>query len=137
MEQLDYTLLFRWFVGLDLDASVWDGTVFTKNWDRLLDGDVATAFFEHVLAQAQAHRLLSDEHFTGDSTLIEARAGQKSFKQKTDATPVPPPEDPAIPVTSGASGGPMPRTPRRPIRRPGRTRRRRAKRPSCVSWAMS
>src|SRR5574340_1150878 len=56
MEQLDYNLLFRWFVGLDLDAPVWDVTVFTKNRDRLLGGDVATAFFEQVLAQAQAQR---------------------------------------------------------------------------------
>ena len=97
MEQLEYNLLFRWFVGLDLDAPVWDVTVFTKNRDRLLAGQVATAFFEQVLAQAKAHRLLSDEHFTVDGTLIEAWAGQKSFKQKTDAAPVPPPDDPGNP----------------------------------------
>lgn len=72
MEELQYNLLFRWFVGLDLDAPVWDVTVFTKNRDRLLEGDVATAFFKEVLAQAKAHRLLSDEHFTVDGTLIEA-----------------------------------------------------------------
>ena len=93
MEQLDYNLLFRWFVGLDLDASVWDVTVFTKNRDRLLAGEVATAFFEQVLAQARAQRLLSDEHFTVDGTLIEAWAGQKSFKPKSGAPPMPPPED--------------------------------------------
>jgi transposase len=93
MEELPYNLLFRWFVGLDLDAPVWDVTVFTKNRDRLLGGEVATAFFEQVLAQAKAHRLLSDEHFTVDGTLIEAWAGQKSFKQKTDVTPVPPTDD--------------------------------------------
>ncbi len=97
MEQLQYNLLFRWFVGLDLDAPVWDVTVFTKNRDRLLAGKVATAFFEQVLAQAKAHRLLSDEHFTVDGTLIEAWAGQKSFKRKTDAAPVPPPDDPGNP----------------------------------------
>ena len=97
MEALQYNLLFRWFVGLDLDAPVWDVTVFTKNRDRLLAGQVATAFFEQVLAQAKAHRLLSDEHFTVDGTLIEAWAGQKSFKRKTDATPVPPSEDPGNP----------------------------------------
>ena len=97
MEELQYNLLLRWFVGLDLDAPVWDVTVFTKNRDRLLAGEVATAFFEQVLAQAKAHRLLSDEHFTVDGTLIEAWAGQKSFKQKTAATPVPPPEDPGNP----------------------------------------
>lgn len=97
MEQLDYNLLFRWFVGLDLDAPIWDVTVFTKNRDRLLEGKVATAFFEQVLAQAKAHRLLSDEHFTVDGTLIEAWAGQKSFKPKAAAVPVPPPDDPGNP----------------------------------------
>ncbi len=93
MEQLDYNLLFRWFVGLDLDAPVWDVTVFTKNRDRLLDGEVATAFFDEVLADAKAQRLLSDEHFTVDGTLIEAWAGQKSFKPKSGAPPMLPPED--------------------------------------------
>lgn len=97
MEELQYNLLFRWFVGLDLDAPVWDVTVFTKNRDRLLAGEVATAFFEQVLAQAKAQRLLSDEHFTVDGTLIEAWAGQKSFKKKTDAAPPPPPADPGNP----------------------------------------
>jgi len=97
MEALQYNLLFRWFVGLDLDAPVWDVTVFTKNRDRLLAGEVATALFEQVLAQAKAHRLLSDEHFTVDGTLIEAWAGQKSFKLKTDAAPVLPPDDPGNP----------------------------------------
>jgi transposase len=95
MEELQYNLLFRWFVGLDLDAPVWDVTVFTKNRDRLLAGAVATAFFEQVLAQAKAHRLLSDEHFTVDGTLIEAWAGQKSFKPKGQVTP--PPDDPGNP----------------------------------------
>ena len=97
MEELQYNLLFRWFVGLDLDAPVWDVTVFTKNRDRLVAGEVATAFFEQVLAQAKAHHLLSDEHFTIDGTLIEAWAGQKSFKKKTDAAPGPPPDDPGNP----------------------------------------
>ena len=97
MEQLQYNLLFRWFVGLDLDAPVWDVTVFTKNRDRLLAGQVATAFFEQVLAQAKTHRLLSDEHFTVDGTLIEAWAGQKSFKLKSDAAPMPPTDDPGNP----------------------------------------
>jgi transposase len=97
MEQLDYNLLFRWFVGLDLDAPVWDVTVFTKNRDRLLEGEVATAFFEQVLAQARAQRLLSDEHFTVDGTLIEAWAGQKSFKPKAETAPVPPADDPGNP----------------------------------------
>ena len=97
MEALQYNLLFRWFVGLDLDAPVWDVTVFTKNRDRLLAGQVATAFFEQILAQAKTHRLLSDEHFTVDGTVIEAWAGQKSFKRKSDAAPRPPTDDPGNP----------------------------------------
>lgn len=97
MEQLDYNLLFRWFVGLDLDAPIWDVTVFTKNRDRLLAGEVATAFFEQVLAQAKAQRLLSDEHFTVDGTLIEAWAGQKSFKKTGEPAPGSPSDDPGNP----------------------------------------
>lgn len=89
MEQLNYNLLFRWFVGLNMDDGVWDVTVFTKNRDRLLAGDIAQAFFEQVLAQARGARLLSDEHFTVDGTLIEAWAGHKSFKLK-DEPPAPP-----------------------------------------------
>ncbi|MBX3331385.1 MAG: IS5 family transposase [Nitrospira sp.] len=97
MEELQYNLLFRWFVGLDLDTPVWDVTVFTKNRDRLLEGKLATAFFKQVLAQAKAQRLLSDEHFTIDGTLIEAWAGQKSFKKKAEPMPPPPADDPGNP----------------------------------------
>jgi len=82
MEQLDYNILFRWFVGLEMDDPVWAPTVFTKNRDRLLDGDVAEAFFERVLVEARKRKLLSDEHFTVDGTLIEAWASLKSFQQK-------------------------------------------------------
>src|SRR5262245_16815747 len=82
MEQLDYNILFRWFVGLGMDDPVWAPTVFTKNRDRLLEGDVAGAFFAQVLEQARERKLLSDEHFTVDGTLIEAWAGHKSFKKK-------------------------------------------------------
>ena len=82
MEQLDYNLLFRWFVGLSADDAVWDPTVFTKNRDRLLAGDVAQAFFEAVLSQAKAKRLLSAEHFTVDGKLIEAWASQKSLVRR-------------------------------------------------------
>jgi len=82
MEQLDYNLLFRWFVGLSMDDAIWDATVFSKNRDRLLEGDIARAFFERVLCHARAQGLMSDEHFTVDGTLIEAWAGQKSFKKK-------------------------------------------------------
>ena len=98
MEQLDYNLLFRWFVGLHLDDPVWDATVFTKNRDRLLDGDIAQAFFDQVLAHARAQQLLSDEHFTVDGTLIEAWAGQKSFKVKRPAAPAVPVDDPGNPT---------------------------------------
>ncbi len=84
MEQLDYNLLFRWFVGLEMDDAVWDATVFTKNRDRLLDGEIAEEFFARVLDQARAKELLSDEHFTVDGTLIEAWASQKSFRPKDD-----------------------------------------------------
>ena len=97
MEELQYNLLFRWFVDLDLDAPVWAVTVFTKNRGGLLVGAVATAVFDRVLAQAETHRLLSDEHFTVDATLSETRAGQKSFKLKANAAPVPPPDDPGNP----------------------------------------
>src|SRR3989441_4405229 len=99
MEQLDYHLLFRWFVGLSMDDPVWDPTVFTKNRERLLQGDIARAFFEQVLAQAQARQLLSAEHFTVDGTLIEAWAGLKSFKPK-GARPTPPPDDPGNPTVN-------------------------------------
>ena len=80
MEQLDYNLLFRWFVGMSMDERVWVPTVFTKNRDRLLKHAIAQSFFERVLKLAQPH--LSDEHFTVDGTLIEAWASQKSFRRK-------------------------------------------------------
>lgn len=82
MEQLDYNILFRWFVGLRMDDAVWDATVFTKNRDRLLGGGMAESFFALVLEQARSRALLSSEHFTVDGTIIEACAGQKSFRKK-------------------------------------------------------
>jgi transposase len=82
MEQLQYNLLFRWFVGLSANEPVWHATVFTKNRDRLLEGAVAEEFFTIVVCQARRKRLLCDEHFTVDGTLIEAWAGQKSFQLK-------------------------------------------------------
>ncbi len=82
MEQLDYNLLFRWFVGMNVDDAVWDVTVFTKNRDRLLEGEIAKVFFDEVLAQAAQQGLLSDEHFTVDGTLIEAWANRRSFHPK-------------------------------------------------------
>src|ERR1700689_391579 len=96
MEQLEYNLLFRGFVGLNMDEPVWVPTVFSKNRDRLLNGDIAEKFFAQVLKQARANDLLSDEHFSVDGTLIEAWASQKSFQRK-DQGPMPPPEDPGNP----------------------------------------
>ena len=90
MEQLDYNLLFRWFVGLGVDDPVWDATVFTKNRDRLLDGAIAAKFFRAVLSQPRVEALLSDEHFSVDGTLIEAFASMKSFKPKDGAGDEPP-----------------------------------------------
>lgn len=84
MEQLGYNLLFRWFVGLSMDDEVWDVTVFTKNRERLLAGEIADEFFEQVVKQARAAGLLSDEHFTVDGTLIEAWANRRSFHPKDD-----------------------------------------------------
>jgi transposase len=86
MEQLEYNLLFRWFVGLEMDDRVWDVTVFTKNRERLLAGEIAESFFQAVLEEAREEGLLSDEHFTVDGTLIEAWAGQKSFRPKDEGT---------------------------------------------------
>jgi transposase len=93
MEQLNYNLLFRWFVGLNMDDAIWDVTVFTKNRERLLDGDIAEAFFQAVLQQARERGLLSDEHFTVDGTLLEAWASVKSYQRK-DGKNVVPPDDP-------------------------------------------
>lgn len=98
MEELDYNILYRWFVGLSLDDPIWDATTFTKNRDRLLSGDIADAFFAEVLAAIKGEGFLSDEHFTVDGTLLEAWASQKSFKPK--GTQGPPPDDPKNPTVN-------------------------------------
>jgi len=98
MEQLEYNLLFRWFVGLNMDEAVWVPTVFTKNRDRLWEGDIAEKFFQAVLTQARVVDLISDEHFTVDGTLIEAWASHKSFQRKDQ--PTPPPDDPGNPTVN-------------------------------------
>ena len=82
MEEMDYNILFRWFVGLNLDDPVWDATVFTKNRDRLLEAEVAKEFLARVVAQARTKGWTSDEHFTVDGTLLEAWASVKSFQPK-------------------------------------------------------
>jgi transposase len=96
MEEIDYSMLFRWFVGMNLDEPVWDVTVFTKNRDRLLDGDVAREFLCEVVNQAKEKNLTSDEHFTVDGTLIEAWASLKSFQRKDRKDT--PPDDPGNPT---------------------------------------
>jgi transposase len=97
MEEIDYNLLFRWFVGLNADDEVWDATVFTKNRDRLLEADVAKEFLAQVVAQARAKGMTSDEHFTVDGTLLEAWASAKSFQPK-DKKSSSPPDDPGNPT---------------------------------------
>lgn len=89
VEQLDYNLLYRWFVGLGMDETVWDATSFTRNRQRLIDADAGRALMAAILGQAREKKLLSDEHFSVDGTLIEAWASQKSFQRKDGE----PPED--------------------------------------------
>src|SRR6516165_440829 len=96
MEEMDYNLLFRWFVGLNADDEVWDPTTFTKNRDRLLEADVAKEFLARVVEQARAQGLTSDEHFSVDGTLLEAWASLKSFQPKQEKE-TSPPDDPGNP----------------------------------------
>jgi len=99
MEEIDYSVLYRWFVGLSMDDPIWSPTTFSKNRDRLLASDIASAFFDGVLGQARVAGLLSDEHFTVDGTLLDAWASLKSFKHKEEA-PTPPPDDPGNPTVN-------------------------------------
>lgn len=94
IEQLDYNLLFRWFIGLGVDDEVWHPTTFTQNRERLLEQEISRKFFEQILKQAKKRQILSSEHFTVDGTFIEAWASQKSFKRKDD-------QDPPTPGTGG------------------------------------
>jgi transposase len=100
MEEIDYSILFRWFVGLNLDEEVWDATVFTKNRDRLLEAEVAKQFLALVVEQARARQLTSDEHFTVDGTLLEAWAGVKSYQRKDGKTPPSCDDDPGNPTVN-------------------------------------
>jgi transposase len=138
MEQLDYNLLYRWFVGLGVDDAVWDHSVFSKNRDRLLEADVAGKFLAAVLAHPKVKPLLSDEHFSVDGTLIEAWASLKSFRAKDGGD-----EPPSGPAGGGQKRG---RNGERDFRnekrsndthastRPSSTGRAKARRPSCASW---
>lgn len=100
VEQLEYNLLFRWFVGLAMDDVVWTPTTFTKNRDRLLAGDIARQFFDAVLTQARTQHVLSAEHFTVDGTLLEAWAGQKSFTRRDGTSRGPSDDDPGNPTVN-------------------------------------
>src|SRR5215213_4280055 len=99
MEEIDYSVLFRWFIGLSMDEPIWSPTTFSKNRDRLLKADVASAFFDAVVDQAREADLMSDEHFTVDGTVLEAWASLKSFQRK-DAGPTSPPDDPGNPTVN-------------------------------------
>ena len=101
MEQLEYNLLFRWFVGLGIDDPVWVPTVFTKNRDRLLNTDIARKFLAAILAHGQVAPLLSEEHFSVDGTLVEAWASMKSFQPKAPGPPHEPPPNDSPPPTDG------------------------------------
>jgi transposase len=114
MEQISYNMLFRWFVGLSMDAPAWDVTVFTKNRDRLLDGDVARLFLNTVVTNPEVKKLLSNEHFSVDGTLIEAWASMKSFQPRMAAALLPA-RDATPSGTFTASGEATRRTNRRPI----------------------
>ncbi len=103
MERLDFDLLFRWFVGLGIDDAVWDASTFSKNRDRLLDGSVAAAFLSAVLAIPRVKRLLSQDHFSVDGTLVAAWSSMKSFRPKDDAAP---PDPPAPPTGEASLGSP-------------------------------
>jgi transposase len=100
MEQLDYNLLFRWFVGLNMDDPVWDTTVYTKNRERLLEAEIAREFFTLVLKQARERDLISGEHFSVDGTRIEAWASQKSFQRKDGSGAPPSDSDPGNPTVN-------------------------------------
>src|ERR1700685_1359813 len=89
MERLEFDLLFRWFVGLGIDDGIWDHSVFSKNRDRLLEGDIAAKLLSGVLAHPRVKRLLSTDHFSVDGTLIEAWASIKSFRPKDGEPPAP------------------------------------------------
>src|SRR5262249_55271518 len=124
MEQMNYNLLFRWFVGLEMDEPVWNHAVFSKNRERLLNQEVAQEFFRRVLAQAKPH--LSDEHFTVDGTLIEAWASQKSFRKRRAAT--------IIQERFAGKSAVMTRTNRRRIGRQGCMGKGTGRKPSWVIW---
>jgi transposase len=131
-EQLDYNLLFRWFLDLEMDEASFDHSTFSRNRARLMEHEVAGEFFRAVVEQARALRLLSDEHFTVDGTLVEAWASLKSFRRK-DERPRQPPDDPGNPTVNFHGERRSNTTHQRPpIPKPSWPRKVRAKKPSCV-----
>ena len=142
VERIDHDLLFRWFVGLGIEDPVWDATTFTKNRDRLLEGDTAAQFLAAVLAQDKVRALLSSEHFSVDGTLLEAWASLKSFRPKDGSGEPPDPGRNSLPLrkqgasgTFMASGGATTPMARPPIPRPVCSAKDRARKRGCASWA--
>jgi len=134
MEQLDYNLLFRWFVGLEVDDAVWDASSFAKNRDRLVDHEVGRSLLAAVIAQARTQGLVSDEHFSVDGTLIEAWASMKSFRRKDDDASPPPSGGSNIEVDFRGEERSND-SPRR-TRNAGSTRRPRGRHRSSPTWGM-
>lgn len=141
MERLEYDLLFRWFVGLGIDDPAWDHSVFSKNRDRLLEGDIAAKFLVAILSQPKVKRLLSTDHFSVDGTLIEAWASMKSFKPKDDPRAIMANHRRTRAVgirkpTSMARDAPTRRMLQRPSPMQSFIRKAKARKPSCALWAM-
>jgi transposase len=133
MERMEFDLLFRWFVGLGVDDAVWDHSTFSKNRDRLLEGEIAAKFLNALLAQPKVKRLLSSDHFSVDGTLIEAWASIKSFRRKDGSDK----DQDAMPSAASTRRSDPTRPMRaRPIPRPGSTRWATASRPSSAIWDM-
>jgi transposase len=135
MERLEFDLLFRWFVGIGVDDPAWDHSTFSKNRERLLEGDIAAKLLSTVLSQPRVKRLLSTDHFSVDGTLIEAWASMKSFRPK-DGSGEPPTAGGTAKRISMARHAPTRRTLRRPIRKRDFIARDRARKPSSASWGM-
>jgi len=141
VERIEYDLLFRWFVGLGIEDPVWDATTFTKNRDRLLEGDMAAQFLAAVLSQDKVKGLLSSEHFSVDGTLLEAWASLKSFRPKDGSGEPPAPGRNSLPrrrpgasATSTVSAAGTTRMLRPPTPMPVSSAKDRAKKHGCVSW---
>jgi transposase len=137
MERLEYDLLFRWFVGIGVDDPAWDHSVFSKNRDRLLDGDIAAKFLSAVLAQPKVKKLLSTDHFSVDGTLIEAWASMKSVKPK-DGSDEPPAQGGGRNAEANFHGQKRTNDTHASTTdpKPGSTARDRARRRSCASSGM-